>query len=558
MNIRRMLNIAVVAALLTVGQASVYAQGTKTHTVQRGETVESLARRYGLTPDDILEANPGLKTIYTGMTIKIPANEWVPGKSTSTNQVNNTPAATNSSAPAVDYSAPAATSSAVDYNAPAGSAPASFPGMTGGGATATAYSGGGFGRLQRPASADEYRRSSLCLILLTHSDKEYAGQMENVFMSFDMPARYNEHNVSVKCVKVRGKQSKSDIDRLLRTNNIAKQVVGRWFNRNSYTGNMDMGLVHDRGGYGAMYSDYRRAISSMRGVEMLKDEGLELLQNTYVLVCDMDYVDKKKGAGWAALGMAILSAGAEVASQYSYAQAQTAASQGNYAAAQKYNRQGATWGAGSQLGRVATAVVADIGGFTVKMNAYLYKLRWDDNMTGRMFNEYWVDNETTSAERTMRKQRFDNADYVFGLDYLGNYSAKSGKTILRSWSNEEQVIRDVCQRTVGKGIVQLAKKYPVFKPRTPYYFDGTTMYSFIGTKEDVYTGQKYEIVQRTRDKKGTFSYKRVGEVIAGSPWNNRTVRFDQYFDNRHRGTMFRVKKSKLDLHNTPGLQLREM
>ncbi|MDE7407339.1 MAG: LysM peptidoglycan-binding domain-containing protein [Muribaculaceae bacterium] len=558
MNVRNLFKIAVVAALLVMGHVAAYAQGVKTHTVQRGETVESLARRYGLTPDDIFEANPGVKTIYTGMTIKIPANEWVPGAS-ATNAAAGTPAATNSAvnynAPAaqasIDYNAPAA-QAAIDYNAPA--TQASFPGMAGG--AASAY--GNFGQLQRPASADDYRRSSLCLILLSHSDKEFADQMQNVFMNFEMPARYNEHNVSVKCLKVRGKQSKADIDRLLRTNNVAKQVVGRWFNRNSYTGNMDMGLVHDRGGYGAMYADYRRAISSMRGVEMLKDEGLELLQNTYVLVCDMDYVDKKQGAGWAALGMAILSAGAEVASQYSYAQAQTAAAQGNYAAAQKYNRQGATWGAGSQLGRVATAVVADIGGFTVKMNAYLYKLRWDDNMTSRMFNEYWVDSETTSAERSMRKQRFDNADYVFGFDYLGNYSAKSGKTILRSWSNEEQVIRDVCQRTVGKGIVQLAKKYPVFKPRTPYYFDGSSMYSFIGTKEDVYTGQKYEIVQRCRDKKGTFTYKRVGEVVAGSPWNNRTVRFDRYFDNTHRGTMFRVKKSKLDLHNTPGLQLREM
>ena len=36
---------------------------------------------------------------------------------------------------------------------------------------------------------EEYRRSSLCLILLTHKDKKYAEELERIFKEFPMPAR---------------------------------------------------------------------------------------------------------------------------------------------------------------------------------------------------------------------------------------------------------------------------------------------------------------------------------------------------------------------------------
>lgn len=42
------------------------------HTVERGETVESIARLYGITPDDILQDNPMVKDMFfAGMILKI-------------------------------------------------------------------------------------------------------------------------------------------------------------------------------------------------------------------------------------------------------------------------------------------------------------------------------------------------------------------------------------------------------------------------------------------------------------------------------------------------------
>lgn len=403
---------------------------------------------------------------------------------------------------------------------------------------------------------NRYRRSSLCLILLTHRDKKYAEEMERVFKNFALPARYNEHNISdLRVISVSGKQSKDDIDYLLRSNNVARRVVGRWFNRNPYTGYMDMDLVHERGGYGAFYADYQRSKNNVRGADMLRDEGIELLQSTFVLVCDMDYIDKKKGAGWAAFGLALASAAAYTMGAINQQEAYNAAQRGDYSEAQNKVNSANSWYAGSAVGTVASSVVADIGGFRVKMNAYLYKLRWNDRMTQEMYSEYWCDNQNTYSEAKERKAKFENA--YFGLDFIGQYKTTSSKTILRSWSNEDEVILDVCERCVNKGMLELAKTFPVFRPRSPFYFEGDRLYSHIGSKEEVVHGKKYEIIQPYKNKYGEICYKRIGKVKAGFPWNNKNIRFDQYFDNEHKGTMFYCKKNSDELRN-PGLQLREM
>lgn len=405
---------------------------------------------------------------------------------------------------------------------------------------------------------EQYRRSSLCLVLLTHGNKKYAAEMERVFRNFPLPARYNEHNISdIRVISVSGKQSKKEIDKILKNRNVARKLVGRWFNRNDATGYMNMDLIHERGGYGASYADYQRSQINVRGADMLRDEGIELLQSTFVLVCDMDYIDKKKGAAWGAIGLALLSAGSAVMASANQQQAYNALARGDYDEARSKQQSANAWQAGAAVGQLGAAVVADIGGFRVKMNAYLYKLSWNDNMTQVVYRDYWCDSNTPDSDLDLRRKRFEDNSSIFNLEFLGNYKATSSKTILRSWNNEDEVILDVCERCVNKGMKELAKKFPIFKPRSPFYFEGSGVYSHIGRKEEVSYGKKYEIVQPYKDKKGQICYKRVGTAKAGAPWNNREIRFDQYFDSEEKGTMFFCKKASIDLH-TPGLQLREL
>ena len=50
----------------------------------------------------------------------------------------------------------------------------------------------------------------------------------------------------------------------------------------------------------------------------------------------------------------------------------------------------------------------------------------------------------------------------------------------------------------------------------------------------------------------------MGVATAGTPWNNRDMRFDEYFDPEQKGTRFYVQNAKVDLWPNRGLQLREM
>ena len=542
-----MIRILIVPFLIVLFSSNLNAQEEKLvdHEIQPHETLESIATMYGISVDKLKKINPdSYKFVYAGFTLKVPAEAKARAEKLKAEQkaikLGTKAVQTDSkSNPATSDSLRTATnsSSSRNVNAPPSSAAISMSGFS---------------------DKDQYRRSSLCLILLTHSDKKYAAEMERVFRNFPLPARYNEHNIrDLRVISVRGKQSKSDIDRLVRSNYVAQKIVGRWFNRSSYSGRMNMDLIHERGGYGAFYADYQRSRGNVRGTDMLRDEGIELLQSTFVLICDMDYVDKKKGAGWAAFGTALLSVGAATMGAVNQQQAYNAARQGDYEEARKKQNAANAWNAGSAVGQVATAVIADIGGFRVKMNAYLYKLRWDDSMTQMMYRDYWCDYQTSYSETQERKKKFEDASYAFTLDFVGKYQATSSKTILRSWNDEDQVILDVCERCVNKGMKELAKTFPIFKPRAPFYYEGTTVYSHIGSKEDVSRGKKYEIVQPYKDKHGQICYKRVGAAQAGTPWNNREIRFDQYFDPGVKGTMFYCKNASVDLH-TPGLQLREL
>lgn len=64
--------VALLAVLLST--LTVAAQTQTTHEVQRGETIESIAQKYGVTTDAIIKANPDAETVFfVGMKLRIPA-----------------------------------------------------------------------------------------------------------------------------------------------------------------------------------------------------------------------------------------------------------------------------------------------------------------------------------------------------------------------------------------------------------------------------------------------------------------------------------------------------
>ncbi|MCM1107678.1 MAG: hypothetical protein NC388_01350 [Clostridium sp.] len=396
-----------------------------------------------------------------------------------------------------------------------------------------------------PVEPETYRRSSLCLMLITDQGDQYAKAIEEQFHAMPLPARYNDLNVAVRVLNISKKKSfEKRVTEALEDRDLAKELVGKWFNRD-YQGRMNMNRIHDWGGYNATYSDLKRAQSTERGLSLLTDEGEELLKNTFVLVCDIRYYDKRR-TGEAFSALFAVAAGAM------NAMAQQQAQKGNTANAELYSSI-------SSLGVAGSALSQEIAGFSVNIQAYLYQLKWNDKLRDKMYGQYWVDETTPEDEARSRRAAFDSDKKSFQLEYLGKYRSRSSRTVSKSTNNLDLVIRQVCSDAVDKGINNLAKMYPVFKPKTPFTCDNGNIYAYIGTKEGVNLKSKYEVLE-TKKKKHGFEYKKVGTVVpvVDGIWKNTNLSITtDSLEEKHRGTQFRRKSGRRDICNQ-GLQLREM
>ena len=394
---------------------------------------------------------------------------------------------------------------------------------------------------RRAGEQDDYRRSSLCLILVTRNGDKYARDIEAQFKAMPLPSRYNDLNIDVRVINAYSKMSDSDIASRLKRDGVAKQLVAKWFNRD-YNGTMNMNRIHAWGGYNATYADLKRAQTTVRGVSLLSDEGAELIKNTFVLVCDISYYDRANTGMWlSALGQGL----AAVANSY----AQEQSRKGNYNNAQAYSSLSETF----QMGATAAE---DIAGFSVNVMARLYRLKWNDKLRDELYAQYWIDETTPVNEIASRKAAFDRDTRSYELEYLGRYRSRAGRTVSKSANDLNEVIRDVCSNAVDRSINNLSKMFPVFKPKTQFYCEGSNVYAYIGTKEGVTTKSKYEVLE-TRKTKDGFEYHAVGVLKPATIWNNQGLNIaDADVETKYKGTRFVHASGKSDICDQ-GLLIRE-
>lgn len=394
----------------------------------------------------------------------------------------------------------------------------------------------------RTGEKDTYRRSSLCLMLVTHQGERYARDIEQQFMTMPLPSRYNSLNVDVRVVSTQKKVTNKSVGQILRERGVAKELVAKWFNRQN-SGVMNMERIHDWGGYNATFADLQRAQNMERGTAILSDEGTELLKNTFVMVCDISYYDRSKTGD---LLSGLLQVGAAVMAGAADQQAR----KGNNDNAQLWSSLSSTATAGSKAAE-------DIAGFSVNVIARLYRLKWNDQLCQALYNNYWVDETTPEAEALIRKSAFDRDSQSYGLEFLGSYRSSSGQTVSRSNNNLNSVIRSVCSEAVERSINNLSKMFPVFKPKTPFYCEDNNIYAYIGTKEGVTPKSKYEVLETKKTKKG-IEYNKVAQVVPTRLWyNTRVYMSDDSIAQKHKGTQFRQTSGRKDICDQ-GLMLREM
>ena len=398
-------------------------------------------------------------------------------------------------------------------------------------------------------SAMSYRRSSLYSFMISHPDKKMDSEIVGAFMALETPDKYNNHDLSVKCITSDSNKEdlQLEVEEFFVRNDVAKRLVSKWFLRNKETGGFEPSLVLDRGLYDASALDVEAASQTKRGVDALADGGYELINNTFVIVNDITYVDHEANADVATGIMAVI---------------------GGIATAVTGDENNIV----TSLTTLGSMVSSMISGFAVNTTSYLYQLDWNDSVANYFYDNYYYDKPAldsasqaaflADAEIAARKAAFEADDSTFRLKYVGSYKARSDNPVLRGLYNPEDVFRKVCARAIDKNVMNLQKEFDQFKVKVPISSvdaEAKTVTAKIGMKEGVTAKSKYEILVPVFDEAtGKFKYNRKGTLKPDPKkiWDNRYMANDeQAVGSELNATTFKITGG---VEILPGMLIREI
>lgn len=342
-----------------------------------------------------------------------------------------------------------------------------------------------------------YRRSSLYSLLISHTDKKFNTEIENCFLQIPIPDTYNDHDLSVKIVNIEGDVEKEKVGKkdtpkgpaqitsFLEENRVASRLVGKWFMRDFNNGECMMDLIGSRGIYAASEIDKAKASANLKGEAMLADAGEDLIQNTFVLVNDITYIDKGVRSKNVGMGLRILGAVAAAATGID---------------------------AIEDIGNLAGSMAETLKGFSVRVNTSLYQLVWDDEAAAITYDN-WSD-----------RQAFEDNRGSYKLKYVGNKLSSGGTTSFLGIREDqpEIMIRKACQRALDENIANLQQNFQAFQIKTPLE-NVEPLEARVGKKEGITENSRFEVLEPQKDETGKITYKKIGEIkpVQNLIWDNR-------------------------------------
>jgi hypothetical protein len=350
---------------------------------------------------------------------------------------------------------------------------------------------------QKDMKETKYRRSSLHTILIESSNFPKKDQVINAYYGAEFPDKYDNHNIGAKSFNPAkystdtvDSKTPEVIDKYFKDEQIAKKLVAKWFNRKA-DGSFDYELIGTRGAFNASFLDVKTAAASSDGKYLLQSAGFELINNTFVVVSTMKFVENEpiaRGIRDAAIIAAsnapgLVRMGIEKAAEIAYNKGKE--------------------------------------GYSVWTTSYLYKLKWDDVTQGSFFQDMYGEKaDMTPAKKAL----FDKNTDLFQMEFVGSQKATTLVTFsLKEKRTEEQIINLSVTRNIEKVYAKLQKNFDVFKPKVPLY-TGEPITAKIGLKEGLEGGDKFEVLEAVMDQKtGKIEYKSIGtiKVDGDKIWDNR-------------------------------------
>lgn len=265
----------------------------------------------------------------------------------------------------------------------------------------------------------------------------------------------------------------------------APMLVGKWYNYTD-SSKYNMELIFERGMQDASEQAKAEALASERGLAAVRDAGVELIGNTFVIGVNLRYRSNK----------AVIAEAQKMADAVG----------------------GQFGGIGALVSKVAGASASAIAGegFSVQAVTYLYQLEWNEDILRTFEGKYWDKPIEELVASGMCKLKFIGKDRSRASVSQSIFSKKS----------ESELVKRAVARAIDEAICKLQRTHEVFRTKAPVTRideSGKFLYAQIGMKEGLEEKDEYTILEAVEDENGKTTYNEVGTAVVekGSIWDNR-------------------------------------
>ncbi len=325
---------------------------------------------------------------------------------------------------------------------------------------------------------EDYDRSAVTVKMLDYKHGKYRGKLRSVFVHMPTPDKFDNNNLSDKIVETplrEGANNQSKVTAIieqLEKEKAGNEIIAKWFNRQP-DGTMNMELIHERGLYNAVDADVKKAKASKRGKAMLMDMGLKLLGKTYIVVIDYAKIRNAK-----------------------------------------------------------ELKIEDQHGWRTPLNVYLFRVKYNNEVQARLFDEMWVYEDDDPSTAKTKKEKFDN--FTFEIEHVMTQSNPVDLSRLQYDSDtqigqflpqksDDELFKELVAKGVQRSFFLLEKHHEDFRVKTPLY-DKQPLRAKIGKKEGLKVDQRYFVYEYEYNEKTKESEpNRKGVIRARRVVDNREV-----------------------------------
>lgn len=329
----------------------------------------------------------------------------------------------------------------------------------------------------------EYDRNAATFIGIDFGES-LSGDVFSQFTGLKVPDKFNDNSVSTKIIRPGVSResvtipfmglNEKEIAKWLNQNNIGQQILSVWFNRQS-DGSFNVDVLKERGLFNANDNDYIVASASKRGEASLMDMGLQLVNQSYVVVFDFSDI---------------------------------------MTMAQYYEK------------NKVPAEKRIMNGFKSTVNTFLFKLDFNDSVAAVFFQDYWATPGDPNLET--KKAAFENAQFpfVFVSKQRNDVSAtqfNEGQPLApKVQKSKQELLKQLCEMALDAALTDIENQNREF--RVKGMVNAVKPISAkIGKKEGLKFDQRYFVLENRQRHNGTLYSKRVAVVKSMKVVDNRKV-----------------------------------